>query len=63
MKRHNVLKEIQRKIKVGQGFRTRGDLDATRHLVLHRISVRRKVHQQQDISTTVCVIKEYDERS
>ena len=43
-KRCNVLKEMPGEIEVGQGLRTRGDLDATRHLVLHRISIRKEVH-------------------
>ena len=43
-KRFNVLKEMPGEIEVGQGLRTRGGLDATRHLVLHRISIRREVH-------------------
>ena len=49
-KRCNILKGMPGEIEVGQGLRTRGDLDATKHLILHRISVRREVHQQQDIS-------------
>ena len=41
MKRHNVLKRILRRLRLIKVFRTRGDLDVTRHLVLHRISIRR----------------------
>ena len=42
--------------------RTRGDLDTTRHLVLHRISIKKKVHGQWDISTTGHIIIECDGR-
>ena len=41
MKRHNVLKRILRRLRLVNVLRTRGDLDATRHLILHRISIRR----------------------
>ena len=43
-KRWNVLKGILGKIKAGWDLRTREDLDTTRLLVLHRISVKREVH-------------------
>ena len=62
MKRCNILKRILNRVKVGLGLRTRRDLDATRHLVLCRISIRRKVHGQQDISTMGCVIIKQDGR-
>ena len=57
-KRCNVLKRMLGETKISQGLRTREDLDTTRHLVLHRISVRREVHQQQDISTMRHIIVE-----
>ena len=41
MKRHNVLKRILKRLRLIEVVRTRGDLDVTRHLVLHRISIRR----------------------
>ena len=63
MKRCNILKGILDKVKIGRDLRTRGDLDATKHLVLQRISVRRKVHWQQNISTMGLVIMEDDRRS
>ena len=62
MKRCNILKGMPGEIEVGQGLRTRGDLDTTRHLVLYRISIRREVYWQQDISTTGHVIMEGNRR-
>ena len=44
------------------GLRTREDLDTTRHLVLWRISIRKRVHGQWDISTMRCIIMEHDGR-
>ena len=40
-RRHNVLKDHRMSV-MGSG--TRGSLDATRHLVLWRISIKKKVH-------------------
>ena len=60
MKRHNVLRYIGL---LGHGEGTsRQDLDTARYLVLRRISMRRLVHQQCDISTTRHVIMEDDGR-
>ena len=69
-KRRNVLRSIKGKSLGGEGGLrettkgdreiSRQDLDATRYLVLRRISVRKIVQRQSGISTTGHVIEEHD---
>ena len=69
-KRHNVLRDDKVRLRrlgivVKEQPRvifkdSRQDLDATRYLVLHRISIRKIVQRQRGISTMGRVIKEHD---
>ena len=70
MKRRNVLRDDKARLRrlgivVEKQRRTifkdsRQDLDVTRYLVLRRISIRKIVQRQRDISTTGRVIMEHD---